>query len=166
MPDTKHPVHNTYWVKPNEFMAGEYPGRHTEEETRQRIDSFLDAGLNTFIDLTMPGELVPYEPILREQAGYYQIDVQYHRFSIGDFGTPSLQNMRTILNTITQALKKDRKVYVHCWAGIGRTGTTVGCYLIEQGLSGEQALQQVNEWCHYARSPETEKQKLFIRSWQ
>ena len=26
-----------------------------------------------------------------------------------------------------------RKVYVHCWGGVGRTGTVVGCYLVRQG---------------------------------
>jgi len=26
-------------------------------------------------------------------------------------------------------------VYVHCWAGVGRTGTVVGCLLREQGFS-------------------------------
>ena len=34
-----------------------------------------------------------------------------------------------------------RRVYVHCRAGIGRTGTVIGCYLAEQGLDGPAAVR-------------------------
>src|SRR3712207_6971239 len=36
--------------------------------------------------------------------------------------------------------------YVHCWGGIGRTGTVVGCYLVEHGMDGEQAIAAIAEW--------------------
>jgi hypothetical protein len=153
-------------VIPDQFMAGQYPGLHAEEHTRQRMDAFLEAGFTGFIDLTALGELPPYASILHEQAAYYQRRVFHRRFSIGDFGTPSPQHMRTILDSIARALDEDQKVYLHCWAGVGRTGTTVGCWLAEHGLSGEEALRQVNELCFYAHSPETAQQQNFIRNWR
>ena len=39
--------------------------------------------------------------------------------------------MREILDCLDDALRSGRKVYVHCRAGIGRTGTVVGCLLVE-----------------------------------
>ena len=173
MSDLPRPSLESYWVKPNQLLAGEYPGRFSPETTRQNLDSFLGAGFDTFIDLTSEGELPPYEPILVIQARHYDLVPSYQRFPIGDFGLPNHDNMIAILNTIDSALTENRKIYVHCWAGIGRTGTTVGCYLVRHGLSGEQALGQLAAWwqtvpkhIHFPHSPETVQQAQFILNWK
>lgn len=164
---SKLPNYNAYWVIPDQFMAGEYPGhRFNEEETPKRIDALLEAGITTFIDLTMPGERIPYEPVLRERAGYYQVKTHYHHFSIGDFGIPAPESMRVILDTIHHTLANGGKPYVHCWAGMGRTGTTVGCYFVESNMSGAEALSKVKRLCYYAPSPQTKGQKDFVRNWK
>ena len=163
----KIPPYNNYWVIPDNFMAGEYPGSdHTSLITERRLDALLESGITTFIDLTEPNERVPYEPVLRERAGYYQIEIAYRRFSIGDFGVPSKDRMKAILNTIHSTLAAGGKPYVHCWAGMGRTGTVVGCFLVETGLSGDDALLKVDRLCYYAPSPQTEAQKDFVRNWR
>ena len=66
--DFKRPITESYWVEPGRFLAGEYPGTFTPESTRKRIDSFLEAGFNTFIDLTKPNETIPYIRTLFEQV--------------------------------------------------------------------------------------------------
>ena len=163
----KLPDFNSYWVIPNQFMAGEYPGDdYNAVQSERRLDLLLEAGITTFIDLTEVNERVPYEPLVRERAGYYQIDITYHRFNIGDFGIPSKEKMRTILDTINETLANGGKPYVHCWAGMGRTGTVVGCYLAENGLGGKEALRKVDQLCYYAPSPQTSEQKNFVRDWQ
>ncbi len=169
----ERPIPESYWVEPGRFLAGEYPGRFSLETTRQRLDQFLGAGFDTFIDLTSTGELQPYQPILLEQARYFEIIPTHQRFPIGDFGLPSLEGMSTTLNAIDAALIAGRKVYLHCWGGIGRTGTTVGCYLVRRGLTGEQALRQLADWWKAVpksaanpHSPETEGQKRFVLNWK
>ena len=163
----KLPPYNSYWVIPEKFMAGEYPGhRYREEKTPLRLDALLEAGIRTFIDLTEPNERIPYEPVLIERAGYYDVEVQYHRFSIGDFGTPTYQNMRAILDLIHNALAQENAPYVHCWAGMGRTGTVVGCYFVEIGMNGTDALKKVDKLCYYAPSPQTKGQKDFVWNWK
>lgn len=167
------PIPESYWVLPGQFLAGEYPGTvYFPELTRKRLDAFLAAGFNTFIDLTSPGEIQPYEPLLREQAAYYHLSVQYTRFPIGDFGLPQPAQMTATLDAIESALSGKRKLYLHCYGGIGRTGTVVGCYLVRQGLSGQQALDQLAAWWkrvpksnRYPHSPETVQQENFIREW-
>jgi protein-tyrosine phosphatase len=81
--------------------------------------------------------------------------------------------MKNILNTIDHALDSGNRVYVHCWGGVGRTGVTVGCYLIRHGSNNEQALIKVNRLYktrpnsfHFQTSPETQEQIEFVRSWR
>ncbi len=173
MGQLERPIAESYWVIPGRFLAGEYPAApYFEEHSRRRMDAFLESGFDTFIDLTREGELQPYEPILYEQAERYGIQVEYRRFSIGDFGLPTPREMKEILDTIDAALRTNHKIYLHCWGGVGRTGTAVGCYLARHGLSGDQALDQVAAWWHnvpkhhqHPNSPETAVQAAFVRHW-
>ena len=166
------PISESYWVQPGRFLAGEYPGKYEAEFTRKRVDALLEAGFDTFIDLTQPNETFPYASILLEQAGAYQVQAVHHRFSIGDFGLPTPAQMNAILGQIEESLRAGRKIYLHCWGGIGRTGTTVGCYLVRQGKTGDEALDQLAQWwrgvpksSYHLHSPETREQVDFIRGW-
>lgn len=173
MDHTKRPIVESYWVEPGHLLAGEYPGHYDGEQARKRIDALLEAGFNTFIDLTKPNESSPYFRILIEQSQAYDIQVNYQRFPIGDFGLPGIEQMRSILDTIDAELQAGRKIYLHCWGGIGRTGTTVGCYLVRRGKTGEEALRQLADWWRevpkshfHSHSPETYQQMEFVRNWE
>ena len=173
MAQNERPLSESYWVEEGRFLAGEYPGQFSTEQTRKRLDALLEAGFNTFIDLTKPNETAAYLKILEEQSHAYGVETQYHRFAIGDFGLPTPELMRSILDKIEESLRSGRKVYLHCWGGIGRTGTTVGCYLVRRGSSGEEALRQLADWWQgvpksyiHPHSPETPEQAAFIRSWK
>jgi len=166
------PIPESYWVEPERLLAGEYPGQYDPEITRKRLDEFIQAGFNTFIDLTKPNETIAYLPLLLDEAKLYGVEVEYLRFPIGDFGLPTSELMTSILNTMDENLKAGRKIYLHCWGGIGRTGTTVGCYLVRRGKTSEEALIQLADWWQtvpksriHQHSPETREQVEFIRNW-
>ena len=80
--------------------------------------------------------------------------------------------MAAILDTIHEELAANRRVYVHCWGGVGRTGTVIGCLLVRRGAPGDQALEQFQElWKACAKSakresPETREQRDYVISWQ
>jgi hypothetical protein len=169
---TKLPIIESYWVEENRFLAGEYPASYEPETARRRIEAFLEAGIRTFIDLTQPHELAPYESILKDQAQIYDLELDYQRFAIRDHGVPSRETMTRILNTIDESIQNGKPVYVHCWGGVGRTGITVGCYLIRHGLTAEEALLRVASLYatrpqnHFlTTSPETPAQFDFVRNW-
>lgn len=160
------PLPNSYWVDPGRLLAGEYPAAASNAEALDRIQRLLDTGIDTFVDLTADGELPPYVNLLPAA-------VEHHRWPIEDHGLPhDGQFMRDILDTIEDALARGRRVYVHCRAGIGRTGMTVGCYLTRTGLNADQALDRLQHlWVQSARSaswpsvPETDDQYAFVRDW-
>jgi predicted protein tyrosine phosphatase len=167
------PIPESYWVVPQHFLAGEYPAHVQLTNAVQRLNAFLQMGFTTFINLTRDGELPPYEALLNEQALEYGLQVSHLRFPIRDFGVPTQDEMKHILNAIDAALERKSKIYLHCWGGVGRTGTTVGCYLVRHGHTGEEALKQLDEWwrevpksAFHPASPETEAQREFILQWK
>jgi len=141
MKEIPRPIPESYWVEPDRLLAGEYPGQFDGELTRQRIDALIQAGFNSFIDLTKSNETIAYIRILLDEAKLYEVKVTYQRIAIGNFGLPTADQMKSILDTIDSELQAGRKIYLHCWGGIGRTGTTVGCYLVRRGKTGEEALR-------------------------
>jgi ADP-ribosylglycohydrolase len=166
VPGPAVPLPNSYWVLPGRLLAGEYPGGATVELTRERLSRLLAAGIDCFLDLTHPHEILAYEAVL--PAG-----IQYLRRSILDHGTPTDPAlMAEILDCLHRALREGRVIYLHCRAGIGRTGTVVGCLLSERGYPGQQALSELNRlWRQSARSelwptvPETAAQAEYVCLW-
>ncbi|NTU74601.1 MAG: hypothetical protein HGA53_00940 [Anaerolineaceae bacterium] len=173
MDDNTYPLPYTdsYWVIPGKFLAGEYPGARDEEQARRKLRALVKCRIQLFIDLTQENELVHYLPWLQEEAADYGRTVEYLRIPIKDFGTPSKELMVKILDTIDQSILENKPLYVHCWGGIGRTGTVVGCYLVRHGLKGALAIERikqlregVSDW--WRSSPETPEQTNIVLKWK
>lgn len=171
----KPPAPNAYWVIPGSFAAGEYPGDFDPDRARLRIRRLLQAGISQFINLTAPNELPPYDEIAREEAHTLGLAIDHQRHTIGDLSVPdSPKSMAATLDAIDSAIADGKAVYLHCWAGVGRTGTVVGCWLVRHGHTGDQALAQIAQWWQnmdeikraaHPTSPETSLQRHYVRNW-
>ncbi len=175
--DANHPIANSYWIPGGQVLAGEYPRTYDEAGSTERLHALLASGLRSFVDLTETTEgLLPYEQLLVSLADEMELDVRYTRLPVQDVSVPTVEVMRTILSHIRAEVAVGRPVYVHCLGGVGRTGTVVGCLLVEHGASGDEALAMVSslfetmspEKVHRHRhdgSPQTEQQRQFVRAW-
>lgn len=170
------PIPNAYWIPGTRILAGEYPGSLDHRAARAKIRRLLEARVICFVDLTHAHELQPYERLLRAEAAGLAREVEHVRLPIADMGVPTTRDMARILDTIDAAVAAGRTVYVHCWGGVGRTGTVVGCWLVRHGLDGEAALARVGALFggmsaakrlrHPEGSPQTTGQRDFVRSWR
>lgn len=167
------PHHNCYWVVPGRFLAGEYPGAADKKRARERIADIAAAGVRQFLDLTEPHELAPYTPHLAPVSRTLDRPLAHERWPIGDHDVPHTAGYANqILDRLDGLLAAQVVPYVHCWGGVGRTGTIVGCWLVRHGNSGEEALAQLADlWSTVAkndrhpRSPETDAQARFVLAW-
>lgn len=153
------PLPGTYWVEPGRLLAGPYPAGWLGALTRRRLKELHAAGVTYFLDLTQPGELDSYAEELPDGA-------EHHRRPIRDMDVPTPSFMRATLDQLETALAEGHTVYVHCWGGIGRTGTVVGCWLVRRGLTGQQALDRIVALRGgLTNSPQTPAQFAMVRAW-
>jgi len=149
-----------YWVEEGRFLAGPYP------HSGDRITRLRDLGVTLFVDLTEPGEYgsPSYDARLGGAIGVV-------RKPLRDFTAPRADEMREILDVIDSELAAGGVVYLHCYGGIGRTGTVVGCYLVRHGTPPDEVIEAIGrlraetdtaDW----PSPESEEQCKLVETWR
>jgi len=167
------PFSSTYWVVPRQFLAGEHPVELSDADTEARLNALLDAGIQTFVNLTEEREkMQSYSHRLHALAADRGINVEVLRIPILDRRVPSVDALRGILDVIDRSIGNGQPVFVHCFAGVGRTGTIVGCYLKRHGRATSQ---DVIEKISVLRSqmpggrelsPHTPEQIEMVRNWE
>ena len=163
------PVARSYWIVDGRLAAGACPDSRPDCD---RLGPLLDAGFDLFINLTedRPGGgdalLDRYDLRAPERAAAVR------RFPIADMSIPAEAFMERILDGIDKGLDDGRRVYVHCRAGLGRTGLVAGCWLIRHGYADaghvESVLQDLRTGDRETgrrASPETPAQIRMMRAW-
>ncbi len=166
------PFERSYWILPNKLLAGEVPTHLTPEQTYAKLDALLAIGVDVVINLMEADEMNAQGISFFDYSDYLkQFNVTMYRMPIVDLSVPTVETMRQILQLIDANLKADKTVYFHCWGGVGRTGTVLGCYLKQFGFASNQ---NVFELIHYLKrttsindrnSPETNEQREFVLNW-
>lgn len=82
--------------------------------------------------------------------------------AIEDFASPSYEQMEQVIKIIDDAAAEGKTVYMHCKAGIGRTGVATACWKISHGMSADEALaaESINSYAG------TLKQEAFVRQFE
>ena len=64
---------------------------------------------------------------------------------VTDFTAPRLDQIQKMIEFIDQQLAELKPVVVSCYAGIGRTGTVLACYLVHKGKEPAKAISRIRE---------------------
>jgi protein tyrosine phosphatase (PTP) superfamily phosphohydrolase (DUF442 family) len=97
--------------------------------------ALADAGVTTVVDLRAERDIVVPEPELAA-AG-----IERRHLPIRDGQTPTAEQVDRFLAIVAEA---DGKVYVHCGAGVGRTGSIAAAYLVRSGQASPLAALYAN----------------------
>lgn len=160
-----------YWVEEGRLLAGEYPGHPSDDgRVREKVGALLAAGVTLFVDLTHASDkMKPYEPVLRELS---PLTARLSAPIVDNDVPRSPTEMARILDAIDAEIARGGIPYIHCWGGVGRTGTTVGCWFARRGHEGEQALKALrtrwntNPKPKHPGTPQTGAQRNYIRTWR
>jgi hypothetical protein len=174
-PDAIPPTASSYWVVPGRLLAGAYPGASDPEAHRAKVQALIDAGIRSFVNLMEEDEtnyagepFVSYQDLARQ----FCPDVRCCRHAIRDLSAPTRERMTAILDAIDASMVAGQPVYVHCWGGVGRTGTVIGCWLLRHGLAEPgnvlkvlMELRQQDRERRQRMSPESPEQQRFVKEW-
>jgi hypothetical protein len=158
--DRHLPSPEAYFVT-DSLAAGGFPIGAREGD---RVARFEAIGVRTFVDLTHPADPLPrYDYLLRV--------ARHISHPIVDMATPGAGQMERILDDVDEAIAAGGLTYVHCWGGIGRTGTVIGCWLVRHGLDEGDAIARIAELRRLALdsampSPQTTAQRELVRGWR
>jgi protein-tyrosine phosphatase len=121
------------------------------------VAELIDAGVGTIAclldDHEMPAEL---------RAAYETSALEIVRHPIADFGRPTDRDaLEAFVDDLLERLRRGETVYLHCRAGIGRTGTVLACLLKRAGAADDPVT--LVRAIYDPRALETEEQQRFAR---
>jgi hypothetical protein len=161
------PLPRSWWVD-DHLMGGAYPGSRDPAEAAEKVEALVAAGVTLFLDLTTEADrLEPYDQLV----GAIERDphVRRVRLPVTDLHAPSTGQVKEALTLIDAEAAAGGVTYVHCWGGIGRTGSIVGCHLARR-IGGPAALDRLRELRVGSAdsrriAPETQEQQALVRGW-
>jgi protein-tyrosine phosphatase len=144
-------------IEQGRLIAGRHPCAWGPENAQLEVRDLVDAGVTLFLDLTQTGELEPYAVLVEPPARYLNLPIR-------DFSVPTRDGLVATLDEIDAELDSGGIVYVHCWAGCGRTGVVVGSWLVRHGTEPNDALGRIAE-ARGLGCPQTLEQRLVVLDW-
>jgi len=118
------------WLLPDSLAACAFP------DAERGLPYLSRLGVGLLVNLHER----PHEPEALARLGLAQVHLP-----VPDFTPPTPAQLDEGVAAIADALAAGKRVAVHCHGGLGRTGTLLACYLVQQGMSPTEAIARVRE---------------------
>ncbi|PJF36529.1 MAG: hypothetical protein CUN49_04990 [Candidatus Thermofonsia Clade 1 bacterium] len=145
------------WIVPKVLAAGPIPS--SEDEIRR-----LHAeGIRAIVSLT-EHPLIAWRSFTAEL--FASLGIELYHAPIEDFKAPSEAQANAIIDHIDAMQAAGKPVYLHCHAGVGRTGTLLHVYFMRHGQSLREAILSVQARriaCYFHSLSEV--QRAFLQSY-
>lgn len=114
------------WIVDGVLAAGGIP------ISRADLESLREQGVRAIVTLT-ENPITVYSEITPEAL--LELDLKTLHVPVHDQYAPTDSQVPQVMSFIEEMRTESRPVYIHCFAGIGRTGTMLHCYFLTQGNS-------------------------------
>ena len=144
------------WVEPDVLAASGIPIGADD------LRSLAEQGVRAIVSLTEQPVTVfnSASPELLQE-----LDITYLHLAIPDQQPPTAEQAHVLLRFLDLMRDRQRPALIHCYAGVGRTGTALHLYYLAQGLSLDEAAARVR-----ARRPQSvlvsPEQRAFLRDFE
>lgn len=102
-------------------------------KNKKHLDILQEIGIDVDIDLEE-----------ERQDSPPKIDI-YLWLPTKDKSAPNISQIMVAVNVITLAVKLDKKIYIHCRYGHGRSPTLIAAYFISTGYTVSEAVTKIKE---------------------
>lgn len=157
------------WVTDN-ILATARPSTRIMEQY-DIIDQFHEHNIGAIINLQQSGEHRDCgDGLVNDEFSYSPEDfmranIFYYNFGWKDMTVPPLELVLNIVQVMCFTMSQNKKVAIHCHAGLGRTGLVIASYLVyTHRMVACEAVEQVR--IHRPLSIQTNKQCEFIKTFE
>jgi protein-tyrosine phosphatase len=165
------PFSKCWWVT-DHLLAGPAFFAGSSAALTENMDALESAGITDIVSLVSVEEFFLDED--EADAVIEQIHERFfiwHGFAIPDGSAPDKSTTQVILGWIDAGLRPRAKVFVHCLAGRGRTGTAIGCWLARHGIAQGESVIELLAMLRRAAGlrgdcPETRPQRERVTRWR
>lgn len=135
-------ITNIYWITDNIATS---PRPRGGEYLVDEVKNWASLGVNIVVSLLEKEEFIALH-LEEEQQVCENNAIEYINFPIKDRQVPE-SYLRTlkIVHYLVQKISENKKVIVHCRAGIGRATLFATCLLIQQGRKVDEILETITE---------------------
>ncbi len=139
---TGAPIRRVSQITPSVYIGGQYRGRGWRRMASWGITAVVN--LRTEYDDRVRGIAPPC----------------YLHLPTLDDHPPTLDDLRTGVDFIAAEVARGGAVYIHCGSGVGRAPTLAACYLLQTGLTPQEAWALIRRHRPFIRPNQEQREQV------
>lgn len=111
------------WIIPDKILA--FAGPSKDRMTVEQLRNYcLENNVDSIFRLNVDADY--------DENILHQSNINHHDIAIRDGGIPTRDQIEHFINLVDKLWTQNKAFGVHCWAGLGRTGTMIAAFLIRK----------------------------------